>query len=76
MARKGVGAAGGSSIMAPRDVPSASPPLHSAVAAAFSASSDNSSSDGVGVGLSLDFKDGKLVVKKLQDDGPAARSGA
>jgi hypothetical protein len=36
---------------------------------------DSSSSESVGVGMSLDFKDGKLVVKKLQEGGPAARCG-
>jgi hypothetical protein len=46
-----------------------------AAVAVFSASIDNSSSESVGVGMSLDFKDGKLVVKKLQEGGPAARCG-
>ena len=47
-----------------------------ATVAVFSASIDSSSrSESVGVGMSLDFKDGKLVVKKLQEGGPAARCG-
>jgi hypothetical protein len=66
-ARRGAALAAADAAQALR-IPAPSP-------AAKTAGTESGGSTGAGVGISLDFKDGKLVVKKLQQGGAAWRSG-